>query len=80
MTDFLADIYEAESDNRPSCEERPIKCESRSRAECENTSHMFFRIGLDQHLRALCPYHFQRAITYAMEKGRFNSYRCVPPE
>lgn len=39
---------------------------------------MFFRIGLDQHLRALCPYHFQRAITYAMEKGRFNSDRCVP--
>jgi hypothetical protein len=45
---------------------------------CGNASHMFFRLGLDRHLRALCPYHFQRAVAYAVEKGTFSSDRCVP--
>jgi DNA-directed RNA polymerase subunit N (RpoN/RPB10) len=93
MGEFLTNMYEAGTDARPFCGERPIRCESIGRLigenerrfqklqpveGCGNISHMFFRLGLNRHLRALCPYHLQRAVAYAVEKGTFSSDRCVP--
>ncbi len=92
--EFLAAPYNDESKTeRHPDQVLPHQCESVGRVVelgrkfqkpqhegCEHRPYMFMRLGSRQRLRALCPYHFQRAVEYSIKKGTFSSSRTLTLE